>query len=71
MDNPPVQDSSIIDFGRTAIDYAQHRQGFPDQWFDTLFQKKVIKVADGILDLGTGTGSIVRGFTLRGVLLLV
>lgn len=58
--------SSVIDFGRTASDYAQYRQGFPDQWFDALLQKKIIKTGDHILDLGTGTGSIARGLALRG-----
>lgn len=66
MECASEQDESIIDFGRTASDYARYRQGFPDQWFDALLHKKIIKAGDHILDLGTGTGSITRGLALRG-----
>ncbi len=66
MELAAENNNSIIDFGRTAADYAQYRQGFPDQWFDALIQKKIIKAGNRILDLGTGTGSIARGFALRG-----
>jgi len=58
---------SVVDFGRTASDYARYRQGFPAQWFDTLIQQKIIKRDDRVLDLGTGTGSIARGLALRGL----
>jgi hypothetical protein len=27
-----------VDFGKTASDYAKHRAGFPDRFFDRRFQ---------------------------------
>lgn len=57
---------TVIDFGRTASDYARYRQGFPNQWFDALIEQRIVKPEDYILDLGTGTGSIARGLALRG-----
>jgi len=58
---------SVVDFGRTASDYARYRQGFPDQWFGALVQQGIVKQGERVLDLGTGTGSIARGLALRGL----
>jgi SAM-dependent methyltransferase len=56
-----------IDFGKTASDYAKHRAGFPQAFFERLAAMNVI--ADGMkaLDLGTGTGTIARGLAARGL----
>ncbi len=56
-----------IDFGRTAEDYARHRAGFPDALFDRLMQDGVTRPGEHLLDLGTGTGSMARGFARRGL----
>ncbi len=57
---------SNIDFGLTAKDYAQYRAGFPDIFFDRLMDEKVVRPGQTLIDLGTGTGTIARGFAKRG-----
>ena len=55
-----------IDFGKTAADYRRHRAGFPEAYFARVAQYGVgIKTQD-LLDLGTGTGTLARGFARRG-----
>ena len=56
-----------IDFGKTAADYARHRAGFPEQFFDRLSAIGVIRPGLAALDLGTGTGTIARGLARRGL----
>lgn len=56
----------MIDFGRTAEDYARHRAGFPDALFDRLAAMGVSMQGAAVLDLGTGTGTLARGFARRG-----
>jgi len=55
-----------VNFGLTAEDYARHRAGFPDAFFERVFNEEVVKVGDSLVDLGTGTGTLARGFALRG-----
>ena len=55
-----------IDFGRTASDYAQHRAGFPSELFRRLQPFAVGLPGQRLLDIGTGTGSLARGFAARG-----
>lgn len=57
---------SFVDFGKTAHDYASHREGFPDSFFRTLFALGVLPDAGAVLDIGTGTGSVARGFARQG-----
>jgi len=54
------------DFGSTASDYAKHRAGFPDRFFEELSHRRVGLAGQAILDLGTGTGTLARGFARRG-----
>ncbi len=56
----------LVDFGRTAADYAQHRPGFPDAFFDKLATLGIGRAGQQVLDLGTGTGTLARGFARRG-----
>lgn len=55
-----------IDFGKTAKDYSQHRAGFPDKFFEHVVNHSLVKPGQRLLDLGTGTGTVARGFALRG-----
>lgn len=54
-----------IDFGLTAKDYAKHRAGFPDSIYEHLAAFQVGGQGQLILDLGTGTGTLARGFAAR------
>jgi SAM-dependent methyltransferase len=56
-----------VDFGRAASDYARHRAGFPAALFDRLVRGGVVAPGQRLLDLGTGTGSLARGFARRGL----
>ncbi|GAB2559648.1 class I SAM-dependent methyltransferase [Rhodanobacter koreensis] len=55
-----------IDFGRTASDYARHRAGFPEAFFERLFADGTVQKGNQVLDLGTGTGTVARGLAVRG-----
>ena len=55
-----------VDFGRTAEDYAAHRAGFPKELFDRLAAMGIGRSGQHLLDLGTGTGTLARGFARRG-----
>src|SRR6266851_7737117 len=56
----------VPDFGKTASDYARFRAGFPDSLFERLAARGIGGASQKILDLGTGTGYLGRGFALRG-----
>lgn len=55
-----------IDFGKTASDYGRHRAGFPEKFFERIAEHGIGSPGQKILDLGTGTGALARGFALRG-----
>ena len=55
-----------VNFGLTSNDYAKFRAGFPDAFFDRVFADGIVKPGASLLDLGTGTGTLARGFALRG-----
>jgi SAM-dependent methyltransferase len=55
-----------IDFGRTAADYARHRAGFPSSMFERLGTQGIGNRGQHVVDVGTGTGTVARGFALRG-----
>jgi SAM-dependent methyltransferase len=54
------------DFGQTAHDYARHRGGFPPEFFDSLNEIAIDPKEARVVDLGTGTGTLARGFATRG-----
>jgi SAM-dependent methyltransferase len=54
------------DFGTTAEDYSRHRAGFPDALFDRLRDRGIGLPGQTVVDLGTGTGTLARGFARRG-----
>ncbi|MBC5806468.1 MAG: hypothetical protein DLM53_11570 [Candidatus Eremiobacter antarcticus] len=55
-----------IDFGKTASDYGRHRAGFPERFFDRLFEARWVKKNDRVLDLGTGTGAWLMDVAVAG-----
>jgi SAM-dependent methyltransferase len=55
-----------VEFGRTALDYRTHRAGFPDSFFERLRPWGIGAAGQRVVDLGTGTGTLARGFARRG-----
>ena len=54
------------DFGKTAEDYRKHRARFPASLFDRLSFVGIGVPGQVVVDLGTGTGTLARGFACRG-----
>ena len=55
-----------IDFGKTAPDYSKHRVGFPEAFLERMSTFGVGRPGRRLLDLGTGTGTLARGFAWCG-----
>jgi SAM-dependent methyltransferase len=51
-----------VDFGRTAEDYGRYRCGFPPSFFNRIMDYGVGLPGQRLLDMGTGTGAMARGF---------
>ena len=56
----------MIDFGKTADDYARFRAGFPPEFFARLAALGFARPGVKALDLGSGTGTIALGLAARG-----
>ncbi|MCC2666424.1 MAG: methyltransferase [Gammaproteobacteria bacterium] len=54
------------DFGKTATDYRKYRHGFPEDFFVRLKKRGIGIAGQKVLDLGTGTGTVARGFAVAG-----
>lgn len=63
-------DVPTVDFGRTAKDYARHRPGFPPEFFEAVGRQGFGTPRQRVLDVGTGTGTLARGFAERGALVV-
>lgn len=61
-----MSQTSSVDFGRTAEDYARHRAGFPESFFKKMMACEALAGRKRVLDLGTGTGTVARGFAREG-----
>lgn len=61
---------SAVDFGRVAKDYSLYRAEFPLSFFDELATKGVVHPNLLAVDVGTGTGTIARGLTRQGCLVI-
>lgn len=59
----PIENAN---FGNAVADYVKHRAGFPDSLFRRLGDWGIGNDQQSILDVGTGTGSLARGFAQRG-----
>jgi SAM-dependent methyltransferase len=55
-----------FDWGRTSGDYAAHRPGPPQSFFDRLHALGVGLPRQRVLDLATGTGLLARQFARQG-----
>lgn len=53
-------------FGAAADDYAKFRAGFPESFFDRLASAGFCRAGTTVVDVGTGTGTLARGFAQRG-----
>lgn len=63
-------DAPTVDFGRTAKDYARHRPGFPPSFFEHVRRLGLGTPGQRVLDVGTGTGALARGFAERGAVVV-
>ena len=61
-----MKNQMATNFGAAADDYARFRAGFPDSFFDRLAALGIGASGETIVDVGTGTGTLARGFALRG-----
>jgi SAM-dependent methyltransferase len=55
-----------VDFGRTADDYGRYRAGYPDELYRRLAGMGIGTAGQRVLDIGTGTGFLGRGFARAG-----
>ncbi len=62
----PEHSGPRIDFGARADDYARFRPGFPASLFEELRAHGIGEPGQQVVDLGTGTGTLARGFARRG-----
>lgn len=62
-----IDNGQSFDWGRTSEDYARHRPGPPRSFYDRLVALGVGLPGQHVLDLGTGTGVVIREFAKRGV----
>lgn len=64
--NPEIDAGRKADWGQTSEDYAQHRPGPPQSFYERLADLGIGLKGQSILDLGTGTGVLAREFAARG-----
>jgi SAM-dependent methyltransferase len=62
----PAVDKKVV-WDKAAGDYAAHRAGFPERFFDRLEGHIGLSPGQSALDIGTGTGTVARGLARRGL----
>ena len=62
----PIDEGRVIDWSKTSADYAAHRPGPPQRFYDCLQALGIGLPNQDILDLGTGTGVLARQFAPQG-----
>lgn len=62
----PQPGTFSTNFGAAAKDYAKYRAGFPRSLFDRLAALGLCRAGSTVVDLGTGTGTLARGFAVCG-----
>lgn len=66
MEKITVDNGQKFDFGRTSAEYAKYRDIYPPELYDRLYSLGVGAANTRWLDLGTGTGTVVRGLAKYG-----
>ena len=66
MEKITVDNGQKFDFGRTSAEYAKYRDIYPPELYDRLYSLGVGAANTRWLDLGTGTGAVVRGLAKYG-----
>lgn len=63
-----IDNKREFDWGKTSRDYADHRAGYPDSFYNVSSALGIGLPQQTILDLGTGTGELARAFAKRGAI---
>jgi 2-polyprenyl-3-methyl-5-hydroxy-6-metoxy-1,4-benzoquinol methylase len=66
MGNAEVDGGIGVDWGKTSRDYAEHRPGPPQSFYQKLAALEIGLPEQKVLDLGTGTGVIARQMARQG-----
>ncbi len=66
MQLPHIDGGKAFDWGRASQDYAQYRDIYPPQFYQTILDLGLCQNGQDILDLGTGTGVLPRGLYKHG-----
>lgn len=64
--DPNIDAGRAADWARTSVDYAAHRPGPPDAFYDSLAIQGIGLSGQRLADLATGTGLLARTFAGRG-----
>ena len=66
MSAPQIAPGAGLNWDATSIDYARHRPGYPDSFFEVAFQLGIGRAGQRVLDLGAGTGALALQFARQG-----
>jgi len=66
MTTAQVVPGAGLNWDATSRDYARHRPGYPDSYFEIAFLFGIGRAGQRILDLGAGTGALALQFSRQG-----